>query len=213
MSGKKKSPTRDVRIERWFRFARLLISGRPIPRFLDPSPRYTDKLAKPLPALSIFARPFEGSLPPFRGYEDIGAHIDNEMSSRFLLLLDHFGIPKDLSESDRWFFLTFALARNHVPGLRFGKTERRGLKLEWNYRRELRLYATVMLRVLDGLTLAEACQRVAATAEYRPMKAESLRVTFQRIKRENPSARTWDMCPPEDYPGFKDFLSVVMKKT
>ncbi len=107
--------------------------------------------------------------------------------------------------------LAQSLARVHAPGLRFEKAEKRGLKLEWNYGREVRLYAAVKLHVLDGLTVVDACQQLAKTKEYRPMKAQSLRTRFQRIKRENPSARFWDTCPPEDFPGFKEFLSAVLK--
>ncbi len=210
MSGKKKTPVGDVRAKHQLRFAAILPYGRPV-WLQGPTPRYTGKLAKPLPALSYLSPPFEGSLPSFRGYEDIGKHIDREMLSRFLLLLDYFGIPEDLPESDQWFLLALGLARNHVRGFRFERAERRGALTRWGYGEQLALYAAVKLQVLDGLTQAEACRRLAKTKKIPSMTAQSLRARFQSIKRENPSARFWDACPPEDYPGFKEFLSAVSK--
>ena len=210
MSGKKKTPVGDVRAKHQLRFAAILPYGRPV-WLQGPTPRYTGKLAKPLPGLPYSSPPFEGSLPPFLGYEDIGKHIDNEMLSRIFLLLDYFGIPEDLPKSDQWFILALGLARNHVPGFRFGKAERRGALTRWGYGEQLALYAAVKLLVLDGLTVVDACQQLAETKKIRSMKAQSLRTRFQRIKRENPSAKVWDTCPPEEYPGFKKFLSAVLK--
>ncbi len=210
MSGKKKTPVGDVRSKHPLRFAAILPYGRPV-WLQGPTPRYTGKLAKPLPGLPYSSPPFEGSLPPFRGYEDIGKHIDKEMLSRILLLLDYFGIPEDLPESDRWFFLALGLARNHVRGFRFERAERRGALTRWGYGEQLALYAAVKLLVLDGLTVVDACQQLADTKKIRSMTAQSLRARFQSIKRENPSAKVWDTCPPEEYPGFKKFISAVLK--
>ena len=208
MPSKKKRRRRNLTPQE--RLARTLVTGAPIPRSRkDPAPEYTGVLARPLPHILTGEPPFDGSLPPFRDFEHVDLHINAEMFRRLSLLLDHYGIPRD-SES-KWLWLAQALARVHAPGLRFEKAEKRGLKLEWNYGREVRLYAAVKLHVLDGLTVVDACQQLAETKKYRPMKAQSLRTRFQRIKRENPSARFWDACPPEDYPGFKEFLSAVLK--
>ena len=209
MPSKKNRPRRTLSPQE--RLAQtLVLTGAPVPRSpKDPAPEYTGDLAKPLPHILTGEPPFDGSLPPFRDFEHVDLHINAEMFRRLSLLLDHYGIPRD-SES-KWLWLAQALARVHAPGLRFEKAEKRGLKLEWNYGREVRLYAAVKLHVLDGLTVVDACQQLAKTKEYRPMKAASLRTIFQRIKRENPSAKVWDTCPPEDYPGFKEFLSAVLK--
>ena len=193
------------------RFAETLAIGPPIQRTLmDPTPKYTGVLAKPFPKIRALQPPFDGRLPSFNDFENVELHMANEVTRRLFLLLDHYGIDPRNSKS-RWFFLAHALARIHVRAFRFEKDEKRGLKLEWKYRRELVLYAAVKLRVLDGLTVAEACRQLAKMTEYRPMKASSLRTTFQRIKRENPSAIFWERCPPEEYPQFKEFLSAVMK--
>ncbi len=209
MPSKKNRPRRTLSPQE--RLARTLVStGTPIPRSpMDPAPEYTGDLAKPIPHILTGEPPFDGSLPPFRDFENVDLHINAEFNRRLFLLFDHYGISREVKS--RWIMLAQSLARVHAPGLRFEKAERRGLKLEWNYGREVRLYAAVKLHVLDGLTQAEACRRLAPTAEYRPMKAESLRVIFQRIKRETPSAKVWDTCPPEEYPEFKKFLSAVMK--
>ncbi len=208
MPSKKNRPRRPPSPQE--RLAQTLVTGAPIPRSpMDPAPEYTGDLAKPIPHILTGEPPFDGSLPPFRDFENVDLHISAEFNRRLFLLLDHYGISREVKS--RWIILAQSLARVHAPGLRFEKAERRGLKLEWNYGREVRLYAAVKLHVLDGLTVVDACQQLAETKEYRPMKAASLRTIFQRIKRENPSAKVWDTCPPEEYPGFKRFLSAVMK--
>jgi hypothetical protein len=208
MPSKKKRPHRILSPQE--RLARTLAAGAPIPRSpKDPTPEYTGVLAKPLPHILTGEPPFDGRLPAFRDFEHIDLHLNNEITRRLFLLLDHHGISRE--SKSRWIMLAQALARTHVPGFRFEKDEKRGVKMQWKYRRELAFYAAVKLRVLDGLSVAEACRQLAGTKEYRPMKAGSLRTRFQRIKRENPSARDWDTCPPEDYPEFKKHLSAVLK--
>lgn len=208
MPSKKNRPRRPPSPQE--RLARTLVTGVPIPRSpMDPAPEYTGDLAKPIPHILTGEPPFDGSLPPFRDFENVDLHISAELNRRLFLLLDHYGISRELRS--RWIMLAQALARIHVPAFRFEKDEKRGVKLQWKYRSELVFYAAVKLRVLDGLTEAAACRQLAETKEYRPMKAGSLRTRFQRIKRENPSAIVWDACPPEEYPEFKEFLSAVLE--
>jgi len=188
----------------------LILTGAPIPHSpKDPAPKYTDVLAKRLPHILTGEPPFDGSLPPFRDFENVDLHIIAETNRRLFLLLDHYGIPRD-SES-KWLWLAQILARLHVPGLRFEKKERRGLKLEWwTYKRELMLYAAVKVRVLGGLTQAKACHQLLNDG-FPGYKPESLRRIFQRIKSENPTAKIWETCPPEEYPQFKKWLFDVIK--
>ena len=100
------------------------------------------------------------------------------------LLLNHYGI-KDETEN-RWYLLSLALAREHIPAFR---QESRGRGKSWSHLDEAELYLEVHILATReyGGNESEACRQLNSESPYREMsiKPESLYSRYQRAKTKN----------------------------
>ncbi len=101
------------------------------------------------------------------------------------LLLNHYGI-KDETEN-RWYLLSLALAREHIPAF---QEESRGRDKSWSDKHEALLYLQVrnLAPKFDG-NESEACRQLIKEPPYSGMVIDwrSLRSRVQRAKSKNPT--------------------------
>lgn len=93
--------------------------------------KYTGELAKPLDPMPGF-----GAVP---SKTKLNEEYSRKLSSKLLLLFDHFGINRD--DPSLWVRLSLALAQAHVPGFKHRK--KAGAKKQWNVFKLLQLQREV----------------------------------------------------------------------
>lgn len=86
--------------------------------------------------------------------------IPQEWLEKMLLLLDHYRIAHD--DPERWFFLAFALALDHVDGMKIAPNQKKsGAPLEWGPMTLAKLYFEVVDIVQErGLSIKDSCQAI-----------------------------------------------------
>lgn len=109
-----------------------------------------------------------------------------EAAEKMFLLLDHYNI--DRNDEEKWFFLAFNLARNHIEGFSLEDKKPKGSPRIWDNFTYLKLYHDVSNKVSlsPNKSIAWACGQLVKAQPWKDMlrgdKGKSLENQYNKSK-------------------------------
>ncbi len=116
------------------------------------------------------------------------AEARREQLKRMGALADHYDIPDNEA---RWFLLAWALAQEHVPGLRI--TWKKQGRNAFRTAEDVMLVVAIVEALQAGKSVRDACRNLTKRKESRfyGRRAEGLRQRFYLIMRATPEGKRW----------------------
>lgn len=144
-------------------------------------PPYTGELATPIAPLPERI-PLSSDKDMRNLIYDLLAHQQTEYIRKFCLLLDFYGIPREIEGAKD--LLLIKMIDHHVPGMRVDKQRRRGPRQKWDTEALFSLFVAVQSLVAEGKSETAACRSIHASGAFKSKRAESLQRRYAEAREE-----------------------------
>jgi hypothetical protein len=144
-------------------------------------PPYTGELATPIAPLPE-RLPLSSDKDMQKLISDLSAHQQAEYVRKFYLLLNFYGIPRDIEGAKE--HLLLKMIDHHVPGMRVDKQRRRGPRQKWDTEALFSLFVAVQSLVAEGKSETAACRSLHASGAFKSKRAESLQRRYAEAREE-----------------------------